>query len=56
MLSADAQVTPSRVRLTQEVGPVFIGRISGTLTVMKNQQTCVNTTSILKVCMYSINY
>ena len=41
--------TPNGVRLSQEVGAVFTGRISGLLTLVKDQQTCVNTTAILEV-------
>ena len=46
-LSADAQVVPSRVRLIQEMGQSSTGKISGTLTLLKNLQICVNTTAIL---------
>ena len=40
---------PISVRLSQEVGDVFTGRISGSLTLVKDQQMCVNTTAILEV-------
>ena len=40
---------PIRVRLSQEVGAVFTGRISGSLILVKGQQMCVNTTAILEV-------
>ena len=49
VLSVDAQIVPSRVRLTQEVGAMSTGSISGTLTLVKGQQMCVNTTAILEV-------
>ena len=49
VLSVDAQIVPNRVRLTQEVGAMSTGSISGTLTLVKGQQMCVNTTAILKV-------
>ena len=49
VLSVDPQRMSSRVRLTQEVGPVSTGRINGTLTLIKDQQMCVNTTAILEV-------
>ena len=38
-----------RVRLSQEVGAVFTGRISGSLTLLKDHQMCINTTAILEV-------
>ena len=40
---------PISVRLSQEVGDVFTGRISGSLTLVKDQRMCVNTTAILEV-------
>ena len=40
---------PTRVRLSQEVGAEFTGRISGSLILLKSQQMCVNTTAILQV-------
>ena len=40
---------PIRVRLSQEVGAVFTGRIGGSLILVKSQQMCVNTTAILEV-------
>ena len=53
MLSVDAnaQGRPSRVRLTHEIGPTSTGKINGTLTLMKGQQMCVNTTAIINVSM-----
>ena len=51
MLSVNA---PSRVRLTQEVGAASTGSISGTLTLMKDQQMCVNTTAILEVSFNNV--
>ena len=42
-------VNPSKVRLTQGVGPASTGRINGTLTLMKGQEMCVNATAILEV-------
>ena len=42
-------IAPIRMRLSQEVGDVFAGRISGSLTLVKGQQLCVNTTVILEV-------
>ena len=57
VLSADAnaQGRPSRVRLTHEIGPTSTGKINGTLTLMKGQQMCVNTTAIINVSNY-INF
>jgi len=55
VLSVNGQILPSRVRLTQEVDVEFTGRINGTLTLMKGQQMCVNTTAILQVRDISIN-
>ena len=49
MLSVDAQASQSRVRLTQEDHAVFTGRISSTVTLVKGQQMCINTTAILEV-------
>ena len=49
VLSADSGVMPSRVRLTEEVGPTFTGEINGTLTLMRDQQICVNITAAVKV-------
>ena len=54
-LSVNPQRTSSRVRLTQGVGPVSTGRINGTMTLMKGQQMCVNTTAILEVNAYKVN-
>ena len=50
ILSVDTQGMPTRVRLIQEVDTVSTGRINGTLTLLMDQQICVNTTAILKVC------
>ena len=52
VLSVDAQTVPSRIRLMQENSAVSTGRISGSLTLMKGQQMCVNTTAILEVSNY----
>ena len=52
VLSVDAQTVPSRVILMQENSAVSTGRISGSLTLMKGQQMCVNTTAILEVSNY----
>jgi len=46
-------VVPSRVRLTQEVGPISTGKINATLTLLKGQQTCVNTTAIIQVSSFT---
>jgi len=54
VLSVDGQAVPSRVRLTQEVDAESTGRINGTLTLVKAQQMCVNTTAILQVSDISI--
>ena len=56
MLSADAnaQGRPSRVRLTQEVGSVPTGRITGTLTLMRGGKICVNTTAVMNVSNFDI--
>lgn len=51
VLSADSQVMPSRVRLIQEVGLMFTGKINGTLTLMRGQQMCLNTTAIVNVSL-----
>ena len=53
-LLVNAQIVPVRVRLTEEVGAVSTGRINGTLTLMKGQQMCVNTTAILEVSFNSM--
>ena len=49
MLSVNAQGGLSRVRLTQEINAVPTGRINGTVTLVKDRQTCINTTAILEV-------
>ena len=54
MLSVDAQTAPSRVRLTQEDHAVATGMIGGTVTLVKGQQMCINTTAILEVSIYEI--
>ena len=56
VLSVDAQTVPSRVILMQENSAVSTGRISGSLTLMKGQQMCVNTTAILEVSNYNYFY
>ena len=53
-LLVNAQIVPVRVRLTEEVGAMSTGRINGTLTLMKGQQMCVNTTAILEVSFNSM--
>ena len=41
--------SPNRVGLSQEFGAAFTIRIGGSLTLVKGQQMCVNTTAILEV-------
>ena len=56
MLSVNAQGGLSRVRLTQEINAVSTGRINGTVTLLKDQQTCINTTAILEVSIHKLPY
>lgn len=43
---------PSIVRLTQKDGSVSNGSSNGIVTLVKDQQMCVNTTAILEVSVY----
>ena len=47
---------PSSVRLTQEISAVSTGRINGTVTLVKDQQMCINTTAILEVSINKLPY
>ena len=52
----NAQGGPSRVRLTQETSAMSTGRINGTVTLVKDQQMCINTTAILEVSINKLLY
>ena len=56
VLSVNAQGGLSRVRLTQEISAVSTGRINGTVTLLKDQQMCINTTAILEVSINILPY
>ena len=56
MLSVNAQGGLSRVRLTQEISAVSTGRINGTVTLVKDQRMCINTTAILEVSINKLQY
>ena len=53
-LSVNGQIVPVRVRLAEEVDAVSTGSINGTLTLVKGQQMCVNTTAIVEVSLIII--
>ena len=56
VLSVNAQGGLSRVRLTQEISAMSTGRINGTVTLVKDQQMCINTTAILEVSINKLQY
>ena len=56
MLSVNAQGGLSRVRLTQEINAVPTGRINDTVTLVKDQQMCMNTTAVLEVSINKLPY